>query len=174
MFNRPPPTGIERTFGEDELIVSKTDPTGRITYANEVFFRISGYTEAEVLGQPHNLVRHPDMPRCAFAYVWQTLESGKEVFAFVKNLAKNGDHYWVFAHITPDWRPDGTLLGYHSSRRSIRPSARDAIEPVYRALLEAERRMGPPRAQVDAGLALLQATLAGRKQSYEQLVFALY
>ena len=94
-------TGVERTFGEDEIIVSKTDLTGRITYANDVFLRISGYAEAEVLGQPHSIIRHPGTPRAVFSLLWRTIESGREIFAYVVNRAKNGDHYWVLAHVTP-------------------------------------------------------------------------
>ena len=105
------PTGIERTFGEDEIIVSKTDLKGRITYANQVFLRIPGYTEKEVLGQPHNIIRHPDMPRCVFKLLWDTLEARREIFAYVINMACNGDHYWVFAHVTPTFEPTGTWSG---------------------------------------------------------------
>jgi PAS domain S-box-containing protein len=75
------PSGVERTFGEDEIIVSKTDVKGRITYANQVFLRVAGYTERELLGQPHNIIRHPDMPRCVFKLLWDTLEAKREIFA---------------------------------------------------------------------------------------------
>lgn len=95
--NRPTPTGVERRFGEDELIVTKTDLKGRITYCNEVFVRMSGYTEQECLGEPHNIIRHPDMPRCVFKLLWDTIQGGQEIFAYVLNLSKNGDHYWVLA-----------------------------------------------------------------------------
>jgi len=82
------PTGMERRFEEDEIIVSKTDLKGRITYANQVFLRVAGYSEKEVLGQPHNLIRHPDMPRCVFKLLWDTLEAKREIFAYVLNMAK--------------------------------------------------------------------------------------
>jgi PAS domain S-box-containing protein len=93
--------GIERFFEEDEIIVSKTDPKGIITYANQVFLRTAQYQEEEILGAPDNIIRHPDMPRCVFDLLWKTIASGLEIFAYVKNMAKNGDHYWVFAHVTP-------------------------------------------------------------------------
>jgi PAS domain S-box-containing protein len=111
-------SGRERTFGEDEIIVTKTDPKGRITYANDVFLRVAGYTEAEVLGKAHNLVRHPEMPRCVFKYLWDTIASGEEVFAYVLNRARNGDHYWVFAHVTPTFDQHNRIVAYHSNRRS--------------------------------------------------------
>jgi PAS domain S-box-containing protein len=88
-----PLTGVARTFPDTEIIVSKTDTKGRLTYVNDVFSDVSGYTEAEVLGDPHSLVRHPDMPRCVFKLLWQTIEAGDEIFAYVNNRAKNGDHY---------------------------------------------------------------------------------
>ena len=111
------PTGVERTFGEDEIIVSKTDAKGIIRYANGVFLRVSGYEEADVLGQPHNIIRHPEMPRCIFRLLWDTIASGEEIFAYVLNLAADGAHYWVFAHVTPSFGPRGEIIGYHSNRR---------------------------------------------------------
>ena len=99
-------TGVERFFDKDEIIVSKTDLKGRMTYCNDVFLRIAGYTEQELLGQPHSIIRHPDMPRCVFKLLWDTIGAGKEIFAYVINRAKNGDHYWVLAHVTPSRDPD--------------------------------------------------------------------
>ena len=87
------PTGRERRFDDDELLVSKTDPKGRITYANDVFVRVSGYALPEIIGQPHNLIRHPQMPRGVFRLLWDSISRGEELFAFINNLAKNGDHY---------------------------------------------------------------------------------
>ena len=87
------PSGMESLLGEENIIVSKTDLQGRITYANRTFLEISGYTEAELLGAPHNLIRHPEMPRCVFKYLWDTIRAGNEAFAYVVNLAKNGNHY---------------------------------------------------------------------------------
>ena len=78
-------TGVERHFDEHEIIVSKTDLKGRITYANDTFLRVAGYRERDILGQPHSIIRHPDMPRCVFALLWQTIEAGREIFAYVIN-----------------------------------------------------------------------------------------
>ena len=132
---KPTPTGIERTFEEEEIIVSKTDCQGRITYANDVFQRVAGYREDELLGQPHSIIRHPSMPRCVFRWLWDALAKEQEIFAYVVNMAKNGDHYWVFAHVTPTFAESGRVVGYHSSRR--RPDAAQiaAVRPVYEALL---------------------------------------
>jgi len=110
-------TGKERFFDDSEIIVSKTDTGGRITYANDVFLRVAGYNEGEVLNKPHSLIRHPDMPRCVFKLLWDTIQAKSEVFAYVVNMCKNGDHYWVFAHVTPSYDTTGKVVNYHSSRR---------------------------------------------------------
>src|SRR5262245_21896843 len=115
---RPPhiqPTGQERFFGADEIIVSKTDLRGHLTYANDVFLRVSAFAEDEVVGKPHNLIRHPDMPRCVFKLLWETISGGDELFAYIVNLAQDGAHYWVLAHVTPSVGLDGRVVGYHSN-----------------------------------------------------------
>lgn len=170
-MNRPQPTGREVTFGEDEIIVSKTDVKGRITYANDVFLRVAGYAEDEVLGQPHSIIRHPSMPRSVFGLLWETLESGKEIFAFVKNITKLGDHYWVFAHVTPTFNA-GHIVGYHSNRRSPARAALPLVEALYTELREAEAKVARDR-QVEAGKAKLMELLAARQMTYEAFVFSL-
>ncbi|MEO1982112.1 MAG: PAS domain-containing protein, partial [Fuerstiella sp.] len=132
------PTGRERTFREDEIIVSKTDLKGIITYTNQVFARVAGYSEQELLGQPHNLIRHPDMPRCVFKLLWDTISQGNEIFAYVINLCRNGDHYWVLAHVTPSFDAAGKITGYHSSRRVPERAAVDKAIPIYELLLKEE------------------------------------
>lgn len=140
MASVPVLTGIERTFLADEIIVTKTDKAGKITYANDVFITISGYEEEELLGKPHNMIRHPHMPGVIFKYLWRTIESGSEIFAYVVNLSKNGDHYWVFAHVTPNFDEHGNIIGYHSNRRVPRVQAVAIIKPIYERLLAEERR----------------------------------
>lgn len=110
-------TGVEKSFGKDEIIVSKTDLKGRITYVNRVFMSVAGYEEDELLGEPHSLIRHPDMPRCVFKLLWDTIQAKNEIFAYVINRCKNGDHYWVHAHVTPNFDAQGAVVGYHSNRR---------------------------------------------------------
>ncbi|MBS2038851.1 PAS domain-containing protein [bacterium] len=163
------PSGRERTFGEHELIVSKTDPRGLITYANSVFCRVSGYQEYELLGKPHNLVRHPDMPRGVFRLLWHRLQLGHEVFAMVVNLASNGDHYWVLAHVTPSFSPQGTLLGYHSNRRLPQPALVKEFSGLYQKLLEAERPISNPKQAAEVSMQLL-LKLAG--QDYDNFFFS--
>lgn len=89
------PTRNERVMREDDFIVSKTDLKGRITYGNEIFIEFSGYTEQELLGSQHNIIRHPDMPRAAFKLAWDTIQAGREFFAYVKNMSKDGGFYSV-------------------------------------------------------------------------------
>lgn len=167
------PTGVERFFGRDEIIVSKTDPRGRITYANQVFLRVASYEEHEVLGQPHSIVRHPDMPRCVFKLLWDTIEDGREIFAYVKNMAKNGDHYWVFAHVTPTFDGQGNIIGYHSNRRCPERDAVAAIAPLYDALLREEQRAGGGREGMLAASEMLVGELGRRGVQYDEFALTL-
>ncbi len=168
-----PLTGVERTFGEDEVIVSKTDTKGIITYANDVFLHIAGYTEDEVIGKPHNLIRHSAMPHCAFKLVWERIKSGKEIFAYVVNRAKMGDHYWVLAHVTPSFDESGTIIGYHSNRRSPRREAIAKIEPLYKALCEIESGHALVRDGMVAATEELVRILTEAKISYDEFVLSL-
>lgn len=172
-FTRPAPTGHERFFATEDVIVSKTDLTGKITYANDVFLSIASYEEREVVGQPHSLIRHPDMPRSVFKFMWDTLGAEKEIFAYVVNMAKNGDHYWVFAHVTPTFGPDGRPIGYHSNRRVPDPRPVAKVKDIYAALLAEERRHTDKRAQLEAGTALLLKTLASTGMDYDEFVWSL-
>ncbi len=167
-------TGVERFFDEDEVIVSKTDLRGKITYANRVFIKLAGYTEAELLGAPHSLIRHPDMPRCVFKYLWDTIKDGDEVFAYVVNRAKNGDHYWVFAHVTPSYDTGGEIIGYHSSRRvPDRKIVQEKVVPLYRTLLEEERRHADRAQGLSASFAMLVNLLQSSKVTYDEWIFSL-
>lgn len=166
------PTQRERVMRENDFIVSKTDPRGIITYGNPIFIEFSGYSEEELLGSQHNIIRHPDMPRSAFKLVWDTIQSGKEVFAYVKNMSKDGGFYWVFTHITPDFGPDGAIVGYTSVRRCPKRSAIEKIEPVYRQMLAAEQAAGA-RDAIAAGTAVLVGLLKQTGMSYEELLFSL-
>ena len=165
------PTGREVTFRDDEIIVSKTDLKGTITYANDVFVRVSGYDERELLGSPHSLIRHPDMPRCVFKLLWDTIQRGDEIFAYVVNLAKNGDHYWVFAHVTPTFDMNGSILGYHSNRRSPDRAAVKRVEALYGQLLAEERRHTDRKAGLQAATRLLEAELEKSGMSYGEFAF---
>jgi PAS domain S-box-containing protein len=165
-------TGRERTFDPGEIIVSKTDPQGRITYANQVFCRIAEFTEAELIGKPHSIVRHPDMPRCVFKVLWDTIQAGSEIFAYVINRSKRGDHYWVFAHVTPSYDAAGRMVGYHSNRRVPDRSILKRIRPIYQALLSEEQKHHNPKDQWRASLPILLNYLKEQGKTYEELIFS--
>lgn len=167
------PSGIERHFGEDEIIVSKTDLQGKITYANDVFIRVAGYTEDELIGAPHSLIRHPDMPRAVFKLLWDTLAGGHEIFAYVNNMAATGDNYWVFAHVTPSFGADGSIVGYHSNRRVPDPAQVAKVEPLYAALLATERRHHDRRDGLVASVAQLEGILAQAGLTYHEWVWTI-
>lgn len=166
-------TGVEQTFGENEIIVSKTDPKGRITYANEVFMRVSGYSERELLGKAHNIVRHPDMPRCIFKYLWDTIQAGQEIFAYVLNRCKNGDHYWVFAHVTPTFDGHERIIGFHSNRRVPSRQGVRAVQDIYRKLSSVESQFDNPKQAIAASLPVFTSFLQTQGISYEELIFTL-
>ncbi|MBX7135289.1 MAG: PAS domain-containing protein [Fimbriimonadaceae bacterium] len=166
------PTGVERTFGPEEVIVSKTDLKGHITYANEVFCRVAGYDRADLIGAPHSIVRHPGMPRCVFKLLWETIAEGREIFAYVKNMARTGDHYWVFAHVTPTFDNRHQIIGYHSNRRSPARRAIQFFEPIYAELCEIERRHSDRRLGLEASFAHVVKLLQSQGISYDELVFS--
>ncbi|GGN85080.1 chemotaxis protein [Actinoplanes lobatus] len=168
----PRPTGEVRTFAAQELIVTKTDLKGRLTYANDVFLRISVFSEDEAIGQPHNIIRHPDMPKAIFKLLWETLTAGQEIFAYVVNLASDGAAYWVLAHVTPSFDARGRIVGYHSSRRLPDPAAVKAAAALYQRLRAEEQRVGG-QAGLNASWQLLQDLLAERGQTYDQYVWEL-
>ena len=166
------PTRQERTFREDEIIVSKTDLKGVITYANRTFIEVSGYSEEELLGQAHNIIRHPDMPQCVFKLLWDTIAQGKEIFAYVKNMCKNGDYYWVFAHVTPTFDRDRQIVGYHSSRRVPERTQVQLFEEIYAKLLAEERRHGDWREGIEAATQMLVGMLGEKSMEYSEFVFS--
>ncbi len=166
-------TGVERRFDANEIIVSKTDPKGRIIYANEVFLRVAGYEEKEILGQPHSIIRHPAMPRCVFNLLWDTIEAGKEIFAYVINRACNGDHYWVFAHVTPTFDASRSIVSYHSNRRCPRRDAVAKVEALYKDLLAIESAHADRKAGMEASTKALFDKLAAAGVPYDEFVFSL-
>lgn len=172
-MSRPQPTQEERALGPDDFIVSKTDLQGRITYGNRTFIGISGYTEHELLGAPHHILRHPDMPRTVFRMLWEAIQAGREINAYVKNLAKDGAFYWVFANVTPSFDGEGRVIGYYSVRRKPGPRAVPVVEGLYRAMLEAERRAGGGQEGMRASQAVLDQALREGGQGYDEFVLGI-
>lgn len=170
---RPIPNGRERFFDPDEVIVSKTDKSGRITYANDVFLRVAGYTEEEILGQPHSCIRHPDMPRCIFKLLWDTIQGGTEIFAYVVNLSATGEHYWVLAHVTPTLDPTGNIVGYHSNRRVPERRAIDTVRTLYQQLLREEQRFSDKHRAISASMNVVKQLLSEKEMTYDQFFWSL-
>lgn len=166
------PTSVERQMREDDFIVSKTDLKGRITYGNRIFIEFSGYSENELLGTQHNIIRHPDMPRAVFKLLWDTIQTKQECNAYVKNMAKDGSFYWVFANVTPNFDRDGNVIGYFSVRRKPKASGVKTVTGLYQTMLDAERRAGAKDAMA-ASTRILTDLLAEKGLSYDELVLAI-
>ncbi len=144
-----PVTQKEHAYPESALIVSTTDPQGRITHCNNTFVEVSGYNYEELMGQPHSLVRHPDMPPEAFKDLWATIGRGRPWTGIVKNRRKNGDHYWVRAHVTAILE-DGKPVAYMSVREHPTRVEIQAAEALY-AKVAAERASGHHSVKLHAG-----------------------
>lgn len=163
--------GNERTFSKDQIIVSKTDAKGIITYANDVFLEIADYTEKEVVGKPHNVIRHPEMPRCIFKLLWETISSGEELFAYVLNRTKFDDYYWVLAHVTPTFDADGQIEGYHSNRRVPNPEAIKIIHPLYRRLKEVEDAADNKKQGLEESYSILLRLMEEQQMRYDMFIY---
>ena len=157
---------------EEDFIVSKTDEKGRISYCNRIFMEFAGYGESELLGSQHNIIRHPDMPRSVFRFMWETLQSGQEFVGYVKNMASDDSFYWVFANVTPTRNARGDIIGYFSVRRKPRPDAVAIIAPLYAEMLAREQAAGTRQA-IDASRPLLEEQFQSKGVSYEEFVLAL-
>jgi PAS domain S-box-containing protein len=157
---------MEKHLSDSDFIVSKTDKKGLITYGNDKFIEMSGYTESELLGAPHNILRHEDMPKIVFKLLWDRVQSKDEIFAFVKNKCKNDDYYWVFANVTASLDKDGKIIGYYSVRRKPNPEAIKAIIPIYEELLAQEKASG-----VEVSSKKLQSILNQNKVTYDEFIF---
>lgn len=133
---------IEKHLNCDDLIISKTDVNGIIKYVNITMLRITDSKSENLIGQNHNILRHPDMPKTIFKIMWQAIEKGKDFHGFIKNLAKDGSFYWTYAFVTPDLNKNGTLDGYHSERRAPNPKGIIEITCVYQELRAKENLVG--------------------------------
>ena len=162
------PSNIETHMPLDGLIVSKTDTKGIITYCNQLFMEMASYKESELIGKNHNIIRHPDMPRAAFKLAWDMIKTGKEFFGYVKNLRKDGGHYWVFVNITPDYDSRGNIIGYTSARRKPTQSAIDAVIPIYKEMVNLERG-----GKMDTSTKYLLDFLEKNNIGYDELVLSL-
>jgi len=134
-MKKPNPIDEEIILDPKRYIVSETDEKGNITYCNDYFVEISGYSREELIGQPHNIVRHPDMPKVIFKLLWKTVQSGKNINAVVKNLAKDGRYYWIFTEFEIRKDTDtGKIIGYHASRKAVSKHIVEIISDLYAKL----------------------------------------
>lgn len=150
---------------QDDFLVSKTDIKGKTIYCNKAFAKIAGYKIEEIVGHPHNLVRHKDMPRVTFKILWDLVKEKDEFFGFVKNRTATNQFYWVFAYVAADLDDRGNIVSYTSFRRKASPSAIEVMAPLYAKLKEIEVVSG-----VDASLKELQKILAEKEVSYKEFV----
>lgn len=165
------PLGIERKLDHGDIIVSKTNLKGHITYANDVFLDIANYSLIDVLEKPHSLIRNKVMPRCIFQLLWERLQAGREIFAYVVNNTKNNDaYYWVLAHVTPSRDDVGNIISYHSSRRAPSEAAISKISALYRKLLDEENRKSNRKDGQTASYALLQKILGEKGVDYDEFI----
>lgn len=128
-MTKPTPNSRETNIAQDDFLVSKTDTKGRITYANPSFIKVTGFTEKELLGKPHNIIRHPEMPKIIFKFLWEEISNKREIFAYIKNISKDGGFYWVYATVIPNIR-NNKIISYTSVRR--KPSAKKIAECIER------------------------------------------
>ena len=142
-MKKPLPKDEEIQLDPKRYIVSETDEKGKITFANDYFQEVSGYTKEELTGQPHSIVRHPDMPKVVFKLLWESIQKGKNINAVVKNLAKDGRYYWIFTEFEIRKDTDtGRIIGYHASRKKISRYVIEIIAELYAKLLEIEKKEG--------------------------------
>ncbi len=146
-MTRPEPTDVEHVVKSVDLIVSKSDAEGNITYVNPIFMKISGYSQASLLEKPHAILRHPDMPKAIFKYLWKNLKEGNDVEAYVKNLCADGGYYWVLATVKMARNPDGSFRNYMSTRRCITENAKSTISDLYASFLNTEKSEGESAAE---------------------------
>lgn len=161
-------SNLEIKLKDDTLITSKTDLKGIVTYCNKDFLTYSGFSEREILGKPHNIVRHNHMPKAVFKFLWQGIAKGDEFFAIVKNKNKTGRFYWVFANITSSKDAQGNIIGYYSVRRKANPNAIAKIENLYNQMLSIEQSGSIPKS-----LELLESTIKKANISYNHYILNL-
>ncbi|MDQ7042226.1 MAG: PAS domain-containing protein [Sulfurimonas sp.] len=165
-MQHPTPIDHEIKLNTKRYIVSKTDANGIIEYANDYFVEISGYTEAELIGKPHSIVRHPDMPKVVFKMMWDRINKAQNIMAVVKNLAKDGSYYWVVTEFEPKLDPITNEIISHTAFRKAAPQvAIDTMIPIYAKLIEIEKDGG-----VEASEKYLRGYLEENKTTYDDFI----
>ncbi len=175
-MNKVKPTDVEIVMREDDFIVSKTDLKGIITYTNRTFMEFAKYDESELIGVNHNIIRHPTMPRVIFKLLWDTVQSGNEINAYVKNISKDGSFYWVLANITPVSNTKGEPVGYYSVRRKPNKETLKIIESLYATLRHEEQKyeMQNNKSEgIKASFTILENLLNEKGMSYDEFILSI-
>ncbi len=169
IIKRPQPIDEEIVLDPFKTIMSKTNKKGIIEFANEYFMEISGYKEWELMGQPHNVIRHPDMPKIMFKILWDRLFNGQNIHAIVKNLAKDGRYYWVVTDFKIKYDEDGDIKALYSRRKAIPQQVKDFFTKFYDKLIAIEKRGG-----MTASGAYLTGFLEDYGKSYDEFILDLF
>jgi len=162
---RPIPIDEEIKFNRKRFIVSKTDINGRILFVNKNFCELSGYSEEELIGAPHSIIRHPDMPRAIFFLIWNSLLRGESVSGVIKNLSKSGKYYWIIADLDAKKDKDGNIKSLIAFRRSAPQQVIDVMEELYSTMLSIEKKRG-----IEGSLAYLEAYLEEKGMTYDEFL----
>ncbi len=169
IIKRPIPINSEIQLDPFKTIMSKTDRKGIIEYANDYFMEVSEYKEWELMAQPHNVIRHPDMPRIIFKILWDRLFLGENIHAVVKNLAKSGRYYWVVTDFQTKYNDDGSIRAFYSRRKAIPYHVKDFFENFYKELKKIEDQKG-----MEASAAYLTGYFDDRKTTYDEFILDMF
>lgn len=166
---KPTPKNEEITVSPKKTIVSRTDEKGIIRFVNDYFKEIAGYNEDELIGQPHNVIRHPDMPKVIFKHLWDELKQGHDVRAIIKNLAKDGRYYWVITNFYPLYDDNGKIIGYYARRKAVPQHVKEEVAKLYKTLKSLEEQGG-----MEASEKYLQQWLKDHNTTYQDYVESLF
>lgn len=163
----PTPIDKEIKLDPSKIIMSKTDAHGVLEYANDYFMEISGYEEFELMGQPHNIIRHPDMPKVIFKLMWERLNQGKNIYAVVKNLAKDGRYYWVLTNFETKYDDDNNIIAHYARRKAAPGNVIYEFEQLYKVLLSIEQKQNEEISEK-----YFYGMLEERNQTYDQFILS--
>jgi len=165
MIYRPIVLDEEIKFSKKKFIVSKTDTKGIIIFTNKNFSEVSGYSETELINQPHNILRHPDMPQAIFFLIWKQLLSGQVISGIVKNLAKDGRYYWVIADFEPKFNANRKIIAFTAFRRTAPQDVVDTMAELYTTMIAIEKKHG-----IEKSLTYLEAFLEENEVTYDEFI----
>lgn len=166
--NQIKPKNSEIILEKDEKIFSKTDLNGVIIECNDYFQEISGWSEKELVNSPHNIIRHPDMPKSIFRFLWERIKSGDKFYAIVKNMAKNGEYYWVIGYYEPVFK-NKEIIAYSSYRRYVTDGPKELVSGLYKEMLKIEKETG----DMDKSFDVLKDYLFKNNTTYDKWILKL-